>query len=260
MTTREEIDRLTASLRDAFSTAWQEIKAEELAIASDPTKARRRARLRELEAMVTDRMDHLDTLAEAWLSSELPLIYRSAGEASAEVLGEAWAWTQPDLQAITALAQSGFDDLLRATTYVREDVKRVVRSLARERALVGRITGETATQSAKRLANELRTQGLKSIVYRDGSKHGLDEYADMVIRTTTAKASAAGQINTASRFGVEMMTCLDSPDCGLSSHGDDEKPNGLDYPLDVAAEFAVAHPRCVRDWTPSETELLARVG
>lgn len=250
-----EVEALSAALRAAYRLADEEIQAELEAIASlsdteQARRSRRVVRLREVEASIAERLDILDSFARAWLSESMPVIYRAGANGAAVILGESFIWSQADLVAIAELTQATWDDLLAASQNMRESVKRVVRELARERAVVGRITGETATQSARRLRDQLIRRGVTAAVYRDGSRHGIGEYASAVIRTRTAVAHNAGAVNMANRMGVQFMECLDSNECGLNGHSDTEKPNGNVYPIDTAATFAISHVNCVRSWAP----------
>lgn len=246
----DEVAALSETLRDAFETAWLAIVEEEEAIANDPRQGNRRRRLRELRTTVETHMASLETQAGVWFSEDFPVVYRMGADAASALLGEPFRWTTLDIQAVTELAQSGFDDLLQATEHVTETTKRFIRAVAKERALVGRIVGETARQSARRMTRELRGARISAITYANGAEHGLADYADMVIRTKTATAYNAAAVNLSRRSGVRFMECFDSANCGMSSHEDMEKPNGKLYPLDVASTYAISHPRCVRAWSP----------
>lgn len=236
-----EVEALSAELRRLYEAAWADLQEQQLAIATEPRQWRRRARIRELKAMVEDRMSSLDSAAEAWLSNDFAEGFAIGARSSASALGQAFAWTQPDHSAILGLAQDAFDDLLQATTGVRESTKAVIRRFARERAILGRLEGETSTQSARRLARELRQWGIHSITYADGSRHGLAEYSSTVIRTKTAVASNAGVVRTGQRFGVEFYEVFDgTQDIACAS------VNGTIQTAEWALANPVGHPNCQR--------------
>lgn len=245
-----EAEALSAELRRAYELAWDEIVAEQELIAEAPEQFRRRARLRELQAMVEDRMGTLDDQARVWMTDQYPLVYRMGGEHMGGLLDEPFRWTSADQAAITTLAQDTFDDLLAATANVLDSTKDLVRRLARERALVGRIAGETATQSAARLRRLLNQHGIHAVTYRDGSRHGLAEYADVVMRTKTAVAYNAGALNLGNRAGVRFYEVFDGAGCGWSSHSDPDRANGTIRSADECASFVIAHPRCLRSFGP----------
>jgi hypothetical protein len=245
-----EVEALSAELRAAYRTAWEEITAEQARLADDATAFRRRARLRELQAMVEDRTATLDEQARVWLSQDYPAVYRMGAEAAAGVLDEPFRWTTPDQSAINLLAQDAFEDLLAATANVRDSTKALIRAVARDRALVGRIVGETAQQSARRVARELRRRGITAVVYADGSRHGLAEYSEMVLRTKTAVAYSAGGLNVGQRAGVRFFEVLDGPGCGWTSHDDPDKANGTIRSIEECATAVIAHPNCQRSLSP----------
>lgn len=250
-----QVGRLSAELRSAYQAAQAEIQAELEAISALPEteqarKGRRVARLRELEASVSERMDILDEFSRVWLSENVPIIYRAGAEEAAGILGEPFRWTQGDLAAISELAGTTWDDLLAASANMRDSTKRLIRQLARERALVGRVAGETATQSARRLRNLLQRRGVWAAIYRDGSRHGIGDYADMLLRTVTARAANAGALNMAARMGVQYMEVFDGFDCGWLRHEDPDKANGTIRSVQDCAQATISHPRCQRSVSP----------
>jgi hypothetical protein len=46
------------------------------------------------------------------------------------------------------------------------------------------------------------------------------------------------------------MRCTDGDDCGVTSHDDPEKANGREFTLEEAEAYPLAHPNCVRQFTP----------
>ena len=246
----DELDALSAQLREAYSLAWEAIRAEQNAIAADPARFTRQARLRELEAAVNDRLDFVDEAAAAWLADDFPVAYRLGAETAGGVLNQPFQWTTHDNEAITLLAQDTFGELLEATDGVSASTKALIRELGRQQALLKAAAGRTATQAARELRRLLERKGIFSVRYKDGSKHGLADYTDMLIRTKTGLAANAGTLNFTRRAGTKYVECFDGADCGLVSHNDNEKANGMILTVERAAQYALAHPRCRRSWGP----------
>ena len=243
-----EVEALSANLRQVYADAQSFLDAEMATIADDPAQFRRRARLRELQGEVALRMADADEAARAWLADEFPIAYRIGAESAGGVLDEPFRWTVTDTSAVTTLAQDSFDELLAATKGVNASTKSLIRRLAKEQALLKEAAGRTATQASRDLRRLLEQHQIYAVRYRNGAKHSIGDYTEMLLRTVSAKAHNAGTINFARRSGVKFMECFDGFDCGLSSHQDSQKANGLIVPVEVAAQFSIAHPRCQRAW------------
>jgi hypothetical protein len=242
----EDLDALTANLRGAYESAWEAIRAEQAAIAADPAKFTRRARLKELESAVNDRLDFVDEAAASWLADDFPVAYRLGAETAAGVLNEPFRWTTHDNEAVTLLAQDTFGELLEATDGVSASTKALIRELGRQQALLKAAAGRTATQAARELRRLLEAKGIYSVRYKDGSKHGLADYTDMLLRTVTGKAHNAGGLNFAKRAGTKYVEVADGSDCGWTTHLDSDKANRSIRSIEEAAKFTLSHPRCRR--------------
>lgn len=244
--------RLSATLRAAYARADEELRDEAERIATDPRQFRRRARLAELRASVAEAMRDLDGQAATWLSTQLPVAFRIGADSA--VVGASFRWTSADTESLTILARETYDDLLAATRGMDESAKAFVRWATRERALLGRIEGETAQQSARRLAKLLERHGLTAVTYRNGARHSLSDYADMVLRTVTANASNAGFVTQAGRMGVRYVEVFDgTADIACAS------VNGTVQTVEWAAANPLGHPRCQRAFA-SRVDVLTAEG
>jgi hypothetical protein len=248
--TPDELDALSANLRGAYEAAWLDITTEQARIVDDPARYARRARLRELQAMVDDRLDQVDELAASWLADEFPTAYRLGAETTAGVLDQPFRWTTNDNDAVTLLAQDTFDELLAATDGVSDSTKRLIRRLGKEQALLKAAAGKTATQAARQLRRLLEQQGIFSLRYKDGSRHGLADYTDMLLRTKTGVAHNAGGLNFARRAGTRWVEVFDGFDCGWFTHDDNDKANRSIRTVEEAAKATLSHPRCRRSFGP----------
>lgn len=250
MATPEELDALSAGLRGAYESAWADIAAEQALIADDPAQFARRARLKELQAAVDDRLDFVDEAAASWLADDFPVAYRMGADTAGGVLDQPFRWTTHDNEAITLMARDTFDELLAATTGVSDSTKRLIRRLGKEQALLKAAAGRTAPQAARQLRRLLEDHGIFAVTYRDGSRHGLADYTDMLLRTKTGVAHNAGLLNFGRRSGTLYYEVFDGADCGWFTHDDNDKANRSIRHADECAKATLSHPRCRRSFGP----------
>lgn len=239
---------LTRELLAFYQRAWNAITTEQQAIANswgELNRIRRLERLRTLQRTVEDLMDTADEHAASFVNDQLPRAYLYGVAASG--IGRV-TLMQPDLDALGVLSQDTYDGLLSATTFVRDSTKDLIRTLSREHVADKLLEGKTATQAARELRDTFASRGVAAVVYSDGSRHGLEEYANVVVRTKTAEAYNTGNFTRFVAGGVGFVECFDNPECGLDGHDDEEKPNGQVYPVAVMDEFSISHPNCVRAW------------
>jgi hypothetical protein len=137
-------------------------------------------------------------------------------------------------------------DLLAATKFMRTSTKDLIRTLARDHVSDRLYTGRTATQAGRELARALRAHSVAAVVYKDGSRHGLGSYSDMVLRTKTAEAYQVGGFNQAASHGVKFVEVMDGPGCGWTSHDDTTQANGMIMTLDDSRAYPISHPNCRR--------------
>lgn len=225
-----------------YRQAWDAILAEQQAIAADPRRFRRRARLAELRAAVEAELDVLDAPTRRWLTVTLPEVYAAGAEVGI-------TWSGLHRSAVQQLASDTFTELLAATRYVRADTKRFVREAAKVLSEQTLTTGRTAQGQARGLARLLRERGIAAIRYRNGARHGLADYADTVLRTTTARAYNAGTVNDATGRGVEVFEVFDGAGCGWTGHGVGPEANGMIVTAEQALAAPLSHPRCQRGFS-----------
>lgn len=242
----DEVHRLGDELIERIRAAWDHIVAEHeelLALAAAGKASRRRAVA--FAAMVERLMREVERAAAAWVRASLPAVY-AQGAADAGVGSFVWGTTHTD--AMRALAGEMWDDVLGATRFVSRRAKQLIRSLGRVETARTIVESQTAVQGGRNLARSLRERGIWAVTYRDGSRHGLAEYSEMLIRTQSAKAYNAGTVNQAVGNGVRFFECFDGFDCGLVTHDDADKANGTIRDAATAAAYSISHPRCRRAW------------
>lgn len=244
------VEALSEDLRRTYRAVWEEIAGEQASIVDDPARWRRRARLTEMQRSVEASMAAVDRDARAWLQQDFPEAYRMGAGAAADELGEAATWTAIDRRAVSALAADTFDDLLSATQHVRRTTKLLVRELARSESLRQLAAGRTGRQAAAELRRLLNDRGIFAVTYRDGSRHGLAEYSDIVLRAKTGEAYNVGTLNFSRANGVGFMEIFDGADCGWIGHDDGDKANGTVRSIAECMTATLSHPRCQRSMSP----------
>lgn len=206
----------------------------------------RLARLRELRRTVEGLMDVADELGLRWAARDLPDAYQLGARQAARVAGQAVAYSAVDVDAVNTLVLDSRTQLLDATRLVKRSTKALINRLATDHLADKLIRGLTATQAGANLAAELEGHGIHAVIYSDGSRHGLGEYASMVTRTRTAETYQVGGFHQYDALGIEWAEIMDGAGCGLSSHADPRKANGLILPLEEARRYPLAHPNCGR--------------
>lgn len=198
--------------------------------------------------MVIRRMDELDSETARWMNNEFTRIYAHGG-IDGSITAD-FTWSQEHFDAVRLLAQDFMDDVLSATKYVRKDVKRFVREAASFRIQQGVIQGDVPRTTALEIKQLLQERGIAAITYKDGSRHGLDEYTRMLTRTKTAQAYNTGTLTQAASEGVKFWEIIDGPECGLSFHDDPMRAAGMIVDRHTCDKFIISHPNCRRSFAP----------
>lgn len=237
-------------LLQAYAKAWAEIEEAQQRIVDDPVRWRQRRRLAELQQAIEDKMAELDATTREWASTQIVRPYAMGAAAGAAELAQpaAAVWNMLPQEAISRIASDTLADLLKATRYVRRTTKTLIRAIARDEIL-GKLTqGRTAVQAGQRVQKILEQRGIHAIRYSDGSRHGLREYSQMVVRTKTAEAYNLGSIEAQEVLGVSFWECFDGPSCGLTTHSDPVRALGKVFDRETALKYPVSHPNCRRSW------------
>jgi hypothetical protein len=232
-------DPLVALYRDA----WKRIVQEQESLAGDPVRTARVRRLNELRATVERELNRLDRRAGQFFAryGERPYLAGVAQTTDG-------TFTAIHHESAKRLADDMFNDLLKATRYVRRDTKRFIAEAARIAAR-STVLDNTAVGAGKQMMRKLIDEhGIKAVRYANGAQHPLGEYAQMTIRTKTAIAFNEGSFDGAPE--VEWWQCFDGPNCGLEFHDDGVLANGLILPRDESRGFIISHPNCRRSWGP----------
>lgn len=246
---RQAIQKLADPLAEAYRSSWEQVQAELRSLANDPRQARRRARLREIQRSIVASMDELDGVARTWVRQELPKIYVSGAVDGMAELGEDFIWSQEHREAVQRVATKTYQDLLQATKHVKADTKRLIRKVGQDAALKATLQGGTAKQAGREMARILGQNGVSAVIYKNGARHGLAEYAEMAVRTVTATTYNEGTLNATASAGTKYWEVFDGPFCGWASH-DDRQALGMIVTRDEAAGHPISHPNCRRAFGP----------
>jgi hypothetical protein len=227
-------------------------------------------------------------------------VQRAAGQAGQElsILQAAKTGAKIDKAAKQAALEGSFHDindrkfnaLLRATTQDMEkaehailrranDAYRKVIFNAQVYANTGAGTYEKAVDMATR---DFLRSGIQCVVYKDGSRHSLADYADMALRTASKRAYLQGEGEQRQAWGISTVIVNKRggacPKCArfcgkvfIDDVWSGGKAEDGDYPLlSSAIQMGLYHPRCKdahstffpgvtevdQPWTPAELEQL----
>jgi len=243
--TAADAHALADPLAQAYAKAWAEVESWERKLVNNPKQEARRRRLEATRRQIEADMGDLDEQSIEWLSNELPKVYLAGGTAA----GDDLIWNQVHQHAAQRLANGLHTDLLHATQNVVRSTKDLVRTVAKDEQLRLALSGqETAVSAGRRMAQILKAKGVTALVYEDGSRHGLAEYSQMAIRTTTASAYNLGTLNATP--GVGRYEVFDGPNCGWSTHNDPQRAHGLIVTREEAEAHLISHPNCRRAFGP----------
>lgn len=267
-----EVTQLTDQAIALFEQSQERIIAEQAQILALPQEERdklfRRStsagrggpgtdRLGAMQQAIDTEMLSLREGMSDWVGTSVPRVYELGGISAALTEGmpgnNPFQWTQIHLDAVNVLAGDMYDDVLQMTDYVSEDTKRWIRDAGKASTAGVIIEGKSPREAARDLRNGLPMvegdkglEPINSVTYQDGSKRSLKTYSEMLIRTKTANAFNKGSLTFAVEAGVGVFEIFDGAQCGLTSHDDPQKANGLIVDAKTANENPISHPNCRR--------------
>ena len=238
-----------------FTLSQRRLEAEYAEIATNPLAKHRRRNIQALLSTLRVEVEQLLDQTGDWLVEEMAEVYA----AGAETVGVQVEMSSYQRSQIKEIAESTYDQVLKATSHMLGDSKRWAREAVREVSLAGRLEGLSSAQMAKRFAEmspkALSDAGLPqpitAIIYADGSTRTMDTYAAMLLRTETALTYNRGVIDAgeAAPFPV-FYEIHDGSDCGLTTHDDPQKAAGLLVSAETARRYPLSHPNCRRALSP----------
>lgn len=240
------VNEAAEELVSKYQTAWLRIMEQQRVVLRLTGRAQRNRKLRQIESNIERLLDQVDAETRRWISQRYPVIYRLGAVDGARAAGAVFdEWTDLHRTAIERLAADTFNDLLRATQFVRNDLKRFIADTAKD--FSGDVLrGTPASTGSRKLEHFLTERGIKSVIYSDGSRHGLAEYAQVVIRTKTAVAYNMATLNAGRVAGILFYEVFDGPDCGWTFHADGENALGKIVTYEESVTWPISHPQCRR--------------
>jgi hypothetical protein len=245
---------LTAAATATFqlAAAWDALVAAQRALLARlqhiTTAIGRAAAIRNAGTEFSARVAAFDrdarAVAERWAAVDLPTLYRDGAlralaRAGADI--RAFTWTANHQAAITSTTAVFWADLIRRIT---ETVRRA-QAFARAAAEAAR-TLEGADPD--RLLAE---HPLGTVIYADQARHPARDWATSALLAQAATTANRGAIQTGvDELDTVWFECADGPDCGFTAHQDPDHAAGTLRTADAAAAYPIAHPGCVRSWTP----------
>lgn len=255
---REELLAVINAAVTELVRQWQRLTVAQDALLRSLERMRRglgaTTRLRPLITAFNQQVGQFDrlarALAERWAGQDLPVIYRDGALRALQQAGADVAlfrWTSDHQAALTALTATFYVDLIgRIQEAVRraQAFARAAQQAARDVAL-GR--NDAGIDSARLAADH----PLSTIVYANSSRHPVKAWATSALTYQGAVTANHGALNTG-RMELEAawFECVDGPECGFVSHEDTDHASGTIRSADDAAAYPVAHPGCIRSWTP----------
>lgn len=147
-------------------------------------------------------------------------------------------------QTIQLLQQQTFAEVAANTTYISNDTKRLLRTIAQELTEL-QIQGLSLMEARKAIAARMESIGLRAFRDVSGRQWRLETYSEMLARTRTAEAYAEGTFARSSEFGVNAYMVFDGDyddHCRIA--------NGKIVSDAWARGHRIAHPNCVRAFGP----------
>lgn len=249
-----ELDTFTRELTNLYRQALTEIRAEAEQVAAgieqNPRLWRRQERLVELELRIVDSLERVDDQARTWIARRFPEAYELGGDEAADVIGDAFGWSQPHYDAVATLAGDLHGELLEATEHVARATKRTIREVVRSLTGSKVTTGRTAVEAGRSAAARLRQLGVPTVTYRNGRRYDVTTYAEMAVRTKTGVAYNAGIIGHSGQAGVRYLEVLDGASCGWDTHDSPDRAHGTVRSIRECAATPLSHPNCRRSFGP----------
>ncbi len=251
-----ENDALAETLIGVYAEAQERLEKALEAVLRDPSAFRARRRIRELLALHDAEMSRLTAATRSWWSETVPVLYAAGARDFVGVLTGAgvpstgFSWSAPiHSAAVEQFATRTWSDVAARLQGIDAETRRTIRGLARSSTRSVLLESLTATDGGRQMAREAAKQGIWSVRYADGARHTMRDYADTVIRTTTATAYNEGAVAQARVEGIEHVQYADGAGCGVTSHQDPVEANGMVVPL--ADVVPLSHPRCRRALLPA---------
>jgi hypothetical protein len=264
-----EVDSLAALYRNAAAD-MMDVLTDAAAFAGQ--RARAAALIRQYQTILADLNDE----AAAWIEMNLPRAYgaglefvdgcvadyRRAGinlrprGSGATGRTEREVFSQIHREAIRAVTESMLDVVSKAAQQIGRRVDDVFRREGIRAVAQGIAEGRARVDVSREIERRLIAAGRPDFVDKLGRHWPLDQYAEMVARTTTREAMTQGTINRLREHGIQLAQvsahhaadfCVYYENV-IVSIGDE--PHPVYPPISAINGGPPFHPRCVHVLTP----------
>lgn len=176
-------------------------------------------------------IERLERRMDQWVRIVMPSLFGPAGSGLTR-------------SALRVSQADTFDDLMKATSFVKDDVKRASREIAKRRTEMQIQQGLSPDDARRKLTKELDSIGLR-FVDKSGRAWKLNTYGEVVVRTKSAQAYNTGGILRGVESGVREFKVLDGtgdPICAAA--------NGSTWSAQRCLSNPLGHPQCQRAFAP----------
>lgn len=246
---QDEITAVVLALVDQYRTLARRFEAVASDVANEGDDRRIRKQLRALKAEIQDEASSLDESTRRWVDEQLPDVVAVVASVVAERTG------------LTGLTSTDSDDLtaeygdqiavalaggLKLTAESLSSLLRAAGTSRFDDLLIG-VTYDASEDLRRALA-----KNAIGVIYSNGARHSIADYAEMTIRTVVQTMVNRAVIEIGRKNGVKFYEITDGPSCGLESHNTGAKANGMIVDESTAHAYPIAHPRCVRRFWPRQ--------
>lgn len=180
---------------------------------------------------MTKEIERLERQMDRWVRIVMPSLFGPAGSGLTR-------------SALRVNQADTFDDLMKATSFVKDDVKRLSRDIAKRRTELQIQEGLSPDDARRKLSNELDSIGLR-FVDKSGRGWNLNTYSELVVRTKSAQAYNTGGILRGVESGVREFRVLDGTDDAICAAA-----NGSTWSAQRCLSNPLGHPQCQRAFAP----------
>jgi len=189
-------------------------------------------------------------LAERWAGQDLPIAYRDGAQRALRQAGTDIAlfrWTTSHQAAVTVLTATFYTDLVAR---IQEAVRRA-QAFSRAAQDAARTVTLGRNHAGMDSARLIADHPLSTIVYRDNSRHQVQDWATAALTYQGTVTANHGAINTGV-YDLEAawFECVDGSECGYTGHADTDHADGTIRSADDAAAYPLSHFGCIRQWIP----------
>lgn len=244
----EENQQDAAELVAAYAAAQAAIDTALGMLTFRPLGARSRQLHRTIRIRVDVATAGLGEATAGWAATQLPQVAARGATAAVAALPGVTESGVDAAAVVQDVADELTDALARATGTVRASLAQMLRAVATDPKLADAVRVRDVAPALRRL--EELADGVYAVRYANGTRMPLGAYADMLVRTITARAYNAGTLEAARAHGVGAVQVSDGLGCPWpgGGHGMPPTADGMVVSVALAEEHPIAHPNCARSF------------